>query len=530
MRKKKGYTNKLNIYLIKKEYTDFGKIIKEGLNSLQVQGVGTIYYGESSFYKPSWLNRFFGGRLEEIADVIFNASSKAILIIAVDVGEEGNRIFAIPFGFGWTLLNPGVYEERFGLKVTLNTVDHDRLRAIKKVDLYGIPKNTTEQLIKEGVTADFGINIEQDLVTQVAGISKIPGFGKRVEGKDALSLSVKVDHTNIKKFLKDCYEKYCSDDYKERFGWIDHISDIKDPVLKELLNSTLVTNIRENNIENIWMAVPEVVDWYRLDHFSFERDMNKEFDDIDLNNFLECLSDEEKAALDLGVLNSKVYYIGAENGEILHVWKVFNCLYCEITDDDRNKTYLLNNGNWYEIENDFASEVNEGYRTFRDTAPSIGLPTARTDNEDQYIKYVSENSEGFHIMHKVHIINRKRYNDVEFCDLMTQDKTLIHIKKYGTSRVICYLFQQGLISAELLLSEPDFRQRVSEKLTDGFRYVEAEKKPEPTDYTIVFAIISSKPGDLDIPFFSKVALRTVRRRLSLLGFELALQKIPVAGN
>jgi len=61
--------------------------------------------------------------------------------------------------------------------------------------------------------ADFGIDIEQDLVSAVTGKSNDARLGKIITGKDALHVSVPVDLRNIKEFLAHCLERYRSGDY-----------------------------------------------------------------------------------------------------------------------------------------------------------------------------------------------------------------------------------------------------------------------------------------------------------------------------
>ena len=243
-------TNKLSVYLIKNEYSDHKDILKEidKLESSEVDDVGTFYYGESHTFKPSWLEKFFGSSLSD-TEKLFNASSKGILLVSANVDSGKKRIFAIPFGYGWTLLNPGVWEERFGLKVVLNILDSGSLRRIDKKNMSSVPKDTSEQLSRAGVAADFGIDFEQDLIRSISGKTEVEQFGKTITGKDAINVSAKVGISNIKDFLKECYEKYESDDYKENFGWVDQISDIRDPKVTETLNNKLVQNIKDQNFD-----------------------------------------------------------------------------------------------------------------------------------------------------------------------------------------------------------------------------------------------------------------------------------------
>ena len=520
-------TNKLSVYLIKEEYSEHKDILKkiDTLQSKNVNGVGVLYFGESHTFKPSWLDKFFGSSLGDDIEKLFNASSKAILLSKVKVATNKERMFAIPFGYGWTFLNHGVWEERFGLKITLNTVDPNNLRRIDKKNMSSVPKDTSEQLSREGVAADFGIDIEQDLIQSITGKTKEEGFGKTITGKDSLSLSVKVDLSNIQEFLKQAYKKYESDEYKKDFGWIDQISEVKDPKLNENLNKGLIDNIKNNNLDKVWMAVPELVDWADVSGFSYKNDKNDLKADILLADFISNLPNSEKNNLTLDVFNRRIYCFGASSDELKHQWKAFNCLYCEIQDDKEKKTHLLSNGKWYEVENDFAKQVNDGYQQLRDSTASISLPTYKCKNENEYNKETAKNNTDFCCMDRELISHGGGYSKIEFCDLYTKDKKMIHVKHYGGSAVLSHLFSQGVVSGELLLADKEFRGKVNEKLSNGHKISNPNDKPNSSDFQIIFGIISSSSKQLEIPFFSKVSLRNAKRRLETYGYKVSLQKI-----
>ena len=103
-------TNKLSVYLIKEEYSEYKDILKkfDTLQTKDVNGVGILYFGESHTFKPLWIDKFFGSALGEDIKKLFNASSKAILLAKVKVATNKERVFAIPFGYGWTFLNHGI--------------------------------------------------------------------------------------------------------------------------------------------------------------------------------------------------------------------------------------------------------------------------------------------------------------------------------------------------------------------------------------------------------------------------------------
>jgi len=519
--------NKLSVYLIKEEYTDHETILKNhaSLNSKDIDDVGTFYYGESHTYAPSWISKFFHGTLSDIS--IFNASSKAILLIKAIVGKNKKRIFAIPFGVGWTMLNSGVWEERFGLKTTLNIIESDGLRKISKKNMSSIPKDTSEQLSRAGIVADFGIDIEQDLIQSITGATKQEAFGRTVTGKDSLSVSTRVNITSIKDFLKTCYESYDSDDYKKNFGWIDQIAEIKNPKLKDKLDLQLLDNIATGNLDKTWMAVPQIVEWEDVAGFKYKSRKDAAlYDDIRLSEFLDSLSDDLKDNLNIGVLKGRdIRCISASNDEVKYQWKAYNCLYCEVVDDEKKKTHLLSNGKWYEIEKDFAEQTNQAYKELRDAGSSLTLPEYIHDNEAAYNEGVAGSDASLCLMDRKLISHGGGYSKIEFCDLLTDDKKIVHVKRYGGSSVLSHLFAQGVVSGEAFLADKGFRDKVNTKLADSHKFNNTTVKPKAEEYEVIFAIISASPKDLDIPFFSKVTLRNARRRLQTYGYNVSLLKI-----
>ncbi len=515
------YCNKLTIYLIKDEYTNDVDIFKnvDDLSTEQIDEVGNIYYGESYIFSPTWLKKFFGSDFDNYIKLngnnklkIFSASAKAVLLVQVE-----GRLFAVTFGYGRTLLNPGVWEERFGLKVLVNIIDHENIRNIDRKNMTVIPKLVTEQMTRSGSVADFGIDIEQDLLQGMTGKSKFEEFGQTVTGKDALSLSIKIKLKNIKNFLKLCYEKYNSSDYKNNFSWIDNIAEIKSPKIIEELNNELIEKVKNSGIEDIekiWMAIPSIIPWEKVLEFRMESNKNSLGDDIYLQDFIMALDPNARDNLSLGIFKSEIIdCIGAENEELIDHWKAYNCLYGELTKND--KTYILSNGRWYEVETNFANEINNHFEGIRTITPVVSLPESQKgEKEDEYNKRVSVELSGVCNMDSKLVSHGGAHSKIEFCDLLTSDKKIIHVKRYGASSVLSHLFSQGLVSGELFLSDVEFRKKVRDILPSSHRSLVPITRPESSEYTIVFAIVSKHGNLIDIPFFSKINLRNAQKRLN----------------
>lgn len=527
---KKNLTNKLSIYLIKQQYSLLDDIFKydEKLESENIDDVGDFYFGDSHISSPSWIKKFFGTSFNNNINnehlKIFTASSKAVFLVTVE-----NRIFALTFGYGHALLKPGACEERFGLKVVLNVIDSNNLRSIDKKNMSVVPKLSKEQVTKDGTFADFGIDVEQDLIQGITGKTKNEDFGKIVTGKDALNLSVKIDISKIKDFLKDCYARYNSDDYKEEFAWIDQISEIKDPKKIESLDSQLFEKIQDAHFDKIWMAIPEVLTWEDVSEFKFKEQSFG--DDIDLQVYLDFLTDDEKQSLSSEKFKKHfIDCISASSDKIIQSWKVYNCLYCEIKDN--SQMYILSNGKWYQIEDIFAKEVFDSFDSFKNQPAGVSLPECQqNEHEDKYNERVAEEIGNTCSMDRKMINHGGANQKIEFCDLLTKDKKLIHVKHYGASSVLSHLFSQGLVSGELFLSDRDFREKLNTKLDEigkfDYKFPNTSSKPKTSDYEIVFAIISKSDDELDIPFFSKVNIRNVKKRLDMLGYKTSIMKISV---
>ena len=191
--------------------------------------------------------------------------------------------------------------------------------------------------------------------------------------------------------------------------------------------------------------------------------------------------------------------------------------------DIQGQKYILNDAAWYVIDSDFVSQTNAFFKSIVES--TIQLPLYGTMNEPRYNVHVASEDDGIDLMDRKMISIGGGRSSVEFCDLFTKDRRLVHVKKYGASSVLSHLFQQGVVSGELFLSDVDFRKKVNEELSAGFKFDDEEKRPEASSYEVCFAIMSDVPGNLNIPFFSKVVMRNAAKRLQTFGYTVTKKKI-----
>ena len=127
---------------------------------------------------------------------------------------------------------------------------------------------------------------------------------------------------------------------------------------------------------------------------------------------------------------------------------------------------------------------------------------------------------------------------LEPCDFFSRTKQFIHLKDGHSSAPLSHLWNQGLVAAEAFVSDEVFRKgfRSAAKLREkkfskrGFIKLlpDGRSKPVPSDFTIVFGVMRHPyvaSGKMGLPFFSKVALRAVAERITLMGFPVELHLI-----
>ncbi|MDP4272201.1 MAG: TIGR04141 family sporadically distributed protein, partial [Bacteroidota bacterium] len=469
--------------------------------------------------KPGWVGDFFLDNLSEI-ETLKTSSAKAVLLSKINVDGKDIR-FVLSFGMGRYMINKDAIEERFGLITALNTITTKCIRTIEKNNIAALSKLSREQMSKDSEISEFGIDIEQDLVRAVTGKAKLSGFGTIVSGADSFCLTVERDISNILEFLAKCYEQYQKKDYQEEFGWIDQIEEIKKPTLIKRLDDLLLQRLNNRELNNIWMAAPEMLDWSDVKGFKYLVRQEDFSDDISLERFLE----DRKAEVwtDIAQIKNKYVrvYSASTDGE-LNRWSVHKCIYGEIHDE--NKLFVINNGKWYQINNDFVSKVNEYYESI--PLSDIVLPDYNHKSEGEYNKHVKDNDDSFLCLDANNISYGGGHSKIEFCDLLSSDCQILHLKKYGGSSVLSHLFFQGIVSGELFVTDPEFRKNLNKKLIKQWKLTRPEAKPDISKYEIIYGIISSVDEDRPhIPFFSKVSLKNAKRRLEGFGYSVKLKKI-----
>lgn len=514
-------TTTLTIYLLKDSYLDGSTALREGdLNSNDITGIGTLYTVASQKRPPKWLT-FFDNNIPNNA-TLFNSTASGVLFV-----EAASRIFAVTFGYGKNLLIQGSWEEGFGLRVTLNSIAPDKIKSIDHKTFETVTRHSRTQTSREGSAEDFGLDVERDLVRAVTGQPIDTSLGKRLTGMDALVAVAKVDLQGLPALLERYHKQFLQQDYKTHFSWIDNISEVRDPGVIKELNSRLLKRFQSSADERLWLSVPDLVDWSVIGGFKYMRSEGTVHVDLSIKDFIMTLDDSSLLTLEL-LRKRRIFVMNRDEDKAIDDWPVFACIYCE--EDIDNETFLLTGGKWYKVEKQFVANVNEFIEQLTSNhAPLPIFDSVHDGSEGKYNERVAAASNGA----MAHMDEKSIYygggkSKFEFCDLYSDSKELLHVKRYGgSSAPLSHLFAQGSTSAQLWLMDRDFRKDVNALLPSSHKIKDPSKKPNPSEYTIVFAIITKSQKRIDkcLPFFSRLTLRDVAKRLDALGYQVSIRKI-----
>lgn len=517
-------TESLTVFLIKKGITKLDQIIPTHKEldhqkiALSGKHSGQLFYTSSHPVSPRWVRRLFKHYSSDL-------KLKVTTVSGIFVVELKHRIFALTFGQGRHLLDPDVYEERFGLKVTLNSIDPEKLRTVDKETFETNPLRSRAQASKAAGIAEFGVNIDQDIVRAVCGVPKDKSLGSNMAGRDALSVRVQVDLENLHEKLTAYLEKSEEEIYKKDFGWIDNISELRNATEIDKLNELLVTQLNKPNPQNVWLAIPTLVDWEEFGGFRYlSQKTGPEDDDVALDAFLIAAKDH--LPLDIDFLKKhRIYWMDATGNNPKEQWSIYRCTNAEVSID--GITHILTGGLWYKVDKNYLKSLNDDLAEIQQS--DFILPNWLDEREDEYNSRV-KNELGADVVlldkDLVHITSEP--GGIEFCDLYFKSKKIVHVKRYGGSSVLSHLFWQAAVSAELFISEDKFREALNIKLPVSHRLEDTKARPDPSKYEIVFAIGSEVPGLLKLPFFSKISFRNTYRRLKeSMAFAVTYQKINI---
>ncbi|MEZ6966036.1 TIGR04141 family sporadically distributed protein [Aeromonas sp. S9(2024)] len=520
----------LNTLLAKAEYgdTDFREFLSTDARVIPLEVSdqhgfeGILYIKITQEKRPYWAplaDAIVGRAIDQLS----NKSSSAVLLIRVN-----SKVLAFTFGYGRFLLNTGYFEQDFGLKTALNTLNHQSLRSVELHTLEDQPIQKKSQATRDSDASVFGIDIFRDVLRAVTGSPRV-GIGyKNISGGDAIySFGIEMLVEDIPEIAADLLGYYNLDLYKKSFSWVDNIRRVKDTASISALDDLLLAAVKGRD-ESIVVTLPEIIEWDSVLGFSFTRSKRDLSPTIDTGKYLDNIVPDSISVE--SIRRDRLYITDIHDNEFAH--SLYECLYFEL--DGINSKKVIFGGNWYEIDKSFMNGIDATLALIE--LSDIPFPCIEVWDEGEKKKIEAEGdynervavSLDCYLLDKKLVKCSKTTSPIELCDLLTKDKKLIHVKhRKGGSAGLSHLFAQGSVSAEVMLGDRAFRKE-ARKVLRRISHSAHELIPidglKSSDYEVVFLILGDTNLSVkeNLPFFSKVNLTLVFENLSQRGYEVKI--------
>lgn len=493
-----------------------------------------LYLAPNVSREPRWFDFLREGTTEAFPPLTSSVASGVLFI------RESSRLFAVTFGQGRHLLKPEAFEVDFGLKVTLNTADPAKLRSLDMRTFEEMTVHTRRQVSRGASLDAFGVDITRDLLRAFTGEPRDTSLAKRFTGKDALVLTGPCAFSDLPQKCALLLAAFESQEYRTTFPWVDHIQPIRDPVQVASLNERMLVMLRERKLDKAHLAPPDMVGWEDVAGFHYPGERGRDVHpDLDLDECLDAIEHFERAAPDGFEPTTedlkrryKIRAVYDESAREPERWSLYDCLVLELQLDDA--LYVLSGGQWFRIGQSFVSEIEAKAARLARDMPS--LPPARLNQkEGAYNRSVCEASQSFALLDEELIKCMGARTPIEACDLFSDSRQFIHVKRKTRSSTLSHLFSQGLVSAETFLKDAGFRKDLKERVMATRPALAKllpppESKPAAGEFEIIFAVVVGAsrvraPWPLLLPFFSQLNLTIAAERLELLGFRVGICRI-----
>ena len=539
-----------------KNYTDCLRKNEKGeylLNTIEFKTIktedinGKFYFNVSGSRTKTqndipWL-KFINEKLEQKQYFESNNRQPRGILIYSIIEEKEENFYVMVFGPGAeSFINRDKTVSDFGLKIAMNTCDPEAIKSIQTSQHESISIQAEKQIHMGAGLSIFDVDYDEEFFKKISGKAKKEySFISSITGTDRIQL--KFDNNNklswekLKEKTKLLNSLYNSKEYQStEFKAFDNMKYETNAAIIKALDDLLVEKLKNNNYEKISLTVPEIIDTERYT-FSYKNNSNKEYEEL----LLEDLINAHKEINNIKTIKNWNIYKNDKALETTYkAWNAYQCFVAEL--DYSDKKYILFNGKWREISENFMENVNKYIKehhiefdenTLNELDNNILIydEQAKLNKESVYNETIAKNNSNIFLFDKAHIEigDKPKY---EVCDLFTTNKELVQVKRYenGTAS-ISHLFTQAKFYAEAFLIDKELRKNLRSFISDSvlqatsinynkdsnkFVGLIPEERPIENEYTIVLCILTLKHINLqDLPFMTIYSIYQAHKFLTV---------------
>lgn len=509
----------LSIYLLKSGYDHVTALRDDHRLDASVEAdalppESTLFVSSASPHEP-WWGTYLGVRSQ-----LWQAFHGAILFLA-----SGGRTFAITFGHVRHFLRERSYVQNFGLRVTLNAVDPERIKNTDVLEPGAARRQRPQMSVGSDITY-FDIERDSTVLGSLTGRVKeaYQDVVGHVTGGQSLRCSTAASPDELTKLCRRILDIYERGDYKTSFPDLQAVVPVRDPEIVHALDERVVSAVRRRH-SHLELGVPEIVDYGESVAFRFFGNGGSQiYDDVSIDAYYEYLNEAECLinTLTIDDLKRQKLCLTSEDGrQKKRSHSVYRSLIFDTTLADNGRTYYLVEGKWYSVADDYSERLNQYLDRY---SAVVQLPAYSHKDEATYNADVG--STGSIVCLDKTNISPRGETQIEPCDLFYVDDhraVLCHVKRWTRSSDFGHLVNQGVNAIRLLKDEEKAMGRMIGVISErsrGYGQSEWQESLRRGVFKVQFAIISKKNPDggaSNLPIFSRITLRRGIRELRRMG-------------
>ncbi|GGV86965.1 hypothetical protein GCM10015535_35810 [Streptomyces gelaticus] len=466
----------------------------------------------------------------------------AVLLLAVD-----GTVYAIGCDQGYRLIPDRLKDKRFGLSFAIRQMDPNMIRGAvsrslgqTRTDISLVPSGAPVPLLglrdHSRVVRSLGgylddLPLTRSRYTRGRAVSAQGGCGLRI----ALGIEPEALLSDLRTIARICRE----DIPHQELEFVDHIVPVTDPTVLDALDRELDDCLGRPADGRISSIVPSDHHVAYTEASVYMTRINSadawRSDDFDLGYVL-MRARLAPPGQRLKVLREGTVTLARDRRtsavDTLAVTSALTWL--EVGSSLGSRRFFLLEGEWYEGGAAYVAESRATVAALFSPVPSVSLPAwLDGESENTYNNRVAdEERPGWLCLDTKNVTNPLRPRDqVEICDLLTPDGTLVLVKRAAGSGPLSHLFSQARVAVELLQESAQVRAEFTAKVTrlSGGRYV------LPDDFTpkrIVLAMLLKNRESLtpeSVFGFSQITMAQTSKALAARGVAVEVVGIPEGG-
>jgi uncharacterized protein (TIGR04141 family) len=405
-------------------------------------------------------------------------------------------------------------------------VDPAQIKSVDARTFDELTVHTRRGVSRDSAFSAFELDVTRNLLRGLTGRSHAKGLEGGITRADSLAMTSAVQLPGLPDLGKALLTAYRAKRYRKHFEFIDDMSAERDRVVIARLEERLLRALRDRDLDDLHLAIPEAIDWQGVAgvRFSF-RIGDQELEPDPKVSVYRGLRDGDDITVKRLKADNVEAVDAADESVLRGRWSVHDCIVFET--EYGGQVYVLSGGDWYCVKKSYRDKVEAFVRTL----PTLdkGLPLASAaDDEEQYNISAAKEIGALNVDRS--LIGVGGPDRVELCDILTDDGVFIHVKKRGRSSTLSHLFAQGVTSTELLLQDDAFLKAAAtlvKSLDPAFTKAIPDHLGARDEVKVAYVILSRsrRTTPFGLPFFSLVSLQTAAHRLKAAGVEGFVQEI-----